>query len=119
MTNPLDKFRLDGRTALVTGARREIGAAIAQGLAAVGARVAIHHAGTAQEATDAAATVQRCGNGAQAFAADFSQKGTAEQLAVDVTAAFGQWIATGPGSTYYVSSDAATWTGRFTGTSDA
>ena len=88
--NPLDRFRLDGRTALVTGARREIGAAIAQGLAAVGARVAIHHAGTGEEAKDAAATVQRCGNGAQAFAADFAQNGAAEQLAADVTAAFGQ-----------------------------
>jgi len=88
--NPLDRFRLDGRTALVTGARREIGAAIAQGLAAAGARLAIHHAGTEQEANDAAATVQRCGNGAQAFAADFARQGAAEQLAADVTAAFGQ-----------------------------
>ena len=90
MPNPLDKFRLDGRTALVTGARREIGAAIAQGLAAAGARLAIHHAGTDEETKDAAATVQRCGNRAQAFAADFSQKGAAETLAAEVTAAFGQ-----------------------------
>jgi NAD(P)-dependent dehydrogenase (short-subunit alcohol dehydrogenase family) len=90
MPNPLDRFRLDGRTALVTGARREIGAAIAQGLAAAGARLAIHHAGTDEETKDAAATVQRCGNRAQAFAADFSQKGAAETLAAEVTAAFGQ-----------------------------
>ena len=88
--NPLDRFRLDGRTALVTGARREIGRAIAEGLAAVGARVAVHHAGTAEEAADAAAVVAAAGGGAQAFAADFSERGAAERLAAEVTAAFGQ-----------------------------
>ena len=88
--NPLEKFRLDGRTALVTGARREIGRAIAVGLAAVGARVAVHHAGTAEEAVDAAAVVARCGNGAEAFGADFAEQGAAERLAAGVTAAFGQ-----------------------------
>jgi NAD(P)-dependent dehydrogenase (short-subunit alcohol dehydrogenase family) len=90
MPNPLDKFRLDGRTALVTGSRREIGRAIAEGLGAVGARVAVHHAGTDEEARDAAGVVAAIGNDAQAFAADFSQRGSAENLAVEVTAAFGQ-----------------------------
>ncbi len=39
--SPVDLFRLDGRTALVTGASRGIGAAIAVALDAAGARVAI------------------------------------------------------------------------------
>ena len=90
MPNPLDRFRLDGRTALVTGARREIGRAIAEGLGAVGARVAVHHAGTAEEARDAAGVVAAIGGGAQAFGADFSQTGAAESLAAAVTQAFGQ-----------------------------
>ncbi len=90
MPNPLDRFRLDGRTALVTGARREIGRAIAEGLGAMGARVAVHHAGTAEEARDAAAVVAAIGGGAQAFGADFSQAGAAERLAAEVDAAFGR-----------------------------
>lgn len=37
----LDRFRLDGKTAVVTGASRGIGEAIARGLAAAGARVVL------------------------------------------------------------------------------
>ena len=39
--DPLQKFRLNGRVALVTGASGGIGAAFAEGLAAAGARVAL------------------------------------------------------------------------------
>ena len=37
--NVLDRFRLDGKTALVTGARRGIGRAMANGLAEAGADI--------------------------------------------------------------------------------
>jgi NAD(P)-dependent dehydrogenase (short-subunit alcohol dehydrogenase family) len=61
---------------LVTGARREIGRSIALGLAGAGARLVIHHAGTAEEYSDAAAVVreiQAMGKEATAFGQDFVQ----------------------------------------------
>jgi NAD(P)-dependent dehydrogenase (short-subunit alcohol dehydrogenase family) len=87
--SPLDRFRLDNRTALVTGARREIGRAIALALAGVGARVAVHHAGTAEEARDAEAVVreiERAGGTARAFPQDFAHDDAGGKLAAAVTA---------------------------------
>lgn len=89
MPDPFAAFRLIGRTALVTGARREIGRAIALGLAGAGARLAIHHAGTAEEHADAAEVVQaiQAGGGtATAFPQDFAQDDAGHALAAAVTA---------------------------------
>jgi len=89
MNDPLLRFRLDGRTALVTGARREIGRAIALALAGVGARLAIHHAGTEEEARDAAAVVAEIdagGGDARPFAQDFATDEAGTRLAAAVTA---------------------------------
>ncbi len=90
--DPLRLFRLDGRTALVTGARREIGRAIALGLAGLGAKLAIHHVGTAEETADAKAVVAEiaaAGGTAREFAADFSAEGSGAALAAAATQALG------------------------------
>jgi glucose 1-dehydrogenase len=92
LLDPMVRFRLDGRVALVTGARREIGRAIALGLAAQGATLAVHHAGTPEETRDADAVVAQivaAGGKAQAFAADFSADGAGAGLARAVTDALG------------------------------
>ena len=85
-------FDLSGRTALVTGARREIGRAIAVALAAHGASLAIHHVGTAEEARDADAVVaeiRAAGGRAQPFAADFAEDDAGTRLARALMAALG------------------------------
>lgn len=88
-SSPLDRFRLADRTALVTGARREIGRAIALAIAGVGARLAVHHADTAEEAADADAVVreiEQAGGTARAFCQDFALDDAGHQLAAAVTA---------------------------------
>ena len=87
--NAFDRFRLKGRTALVTGARREIGRAIALVLASAGARLAIHHAGTEQEKDDADAVVreiEHAGGDARAFGQDFALDDSGHSLATAVMA---------------------------------
>lgn len=88
-SNIVDRFRLTDRTALVTGARREIGREIALTLAGVGARLAIHHADTAEEAHDADAVVreiEQAGGVARAFGQDFALDDAGHRLAGAVTA---------------------------------
>lgn len=86
--NVLDRFRLTNRTALVTGARREIGRAIALALSGAGARLAIHHAGSEEEEADAASVVreiEQAGGTARAFGQDFSLAEAGRRLADSVS----------------------------------
>lgn len=87
--NALDLFRLTNRTALVTGARREIGRAIALALSSAGARLAVHHADTEEERSDAAAVVreiEQAGGTARAFGEDFALDDAGHRLAAAVSA---------------------------------
>jgi len=82
-------MRLAGRTALVTGAARRIGRAIAEDLASAGARVAVCYSTSAPQAAEVVAGIRMRGGTAEAFAADLADPSTAERPASAVTNALG------------------------------
>jgi pteridine reductase len=83
-------MNLAGKVALVTGAGRRLGRALAQALAERGMAVGIHHHTSAKGAQELARDVQRQGGRAACFAADLSEAGAARALAGRVVAEFGQ-----------------------------
>ena len=80
---------LDGKTALVTGASRGIGRAIALRLAAEGASVAINYAGNTAKAEETKAAIEAAGGKAALFQADVSDSAQVEQMVAAVTEMFG------------------------------
>lgn len=80
---------LDGKTALVTGASRGIGRAIALRLAAEGASVAINYAGNTAKAAETKAAIEAAGGKAALFQADVSDSAQVEQMVAAVTEMFG------------------------------
>jgi 2-dehydro-3-deoxy-D-gluconate 5-dehydrogenase len=83
----LDRFRLNGRLALVTGSAGGLGAAIAFALAEAGASVACH--GNRRPADDTSQKIRLLGSKSQSFAADLSAPDGAELLFEAVNAAMG------------------------------
>src|SRR5688572_18699780 len=81
------KIDLSGKTVLVTGASRGIGAAITRGFAEAGARVVVHY-GRQRETAEALAT--EIGGGAEVFGADLAHPAEAGALWDAVLARFGR-----------------------------
>lgn len=85
----LDKFLLDGKTALVTGSATGIGRSIAVALAEAGANVACH----CRKPGDAAETVASCeakGVKATEVSGDMSDKAAPQRIVDEVVSQFGK-----------------------------
>ena len=74
-------MRLEGAAALVTGAGRRIGQAIAIGLAESGCDVVVHYHGSAKGAEETAAAVRKAGRRAALVSADLRDPSAARGLA--------------------------------------
>jgi 3-oxoacyl-[acyl-carrier protein] reductase len=81
--------RLDGKTALVTGASRGIGRAGALALTKLGAQVLVHYGQAASEAEAVVAEIRKLGGRADAVAADLAAADGPHQLARQVRAIIG------------------------------
>ncbi|QRR00916.1 SDR family NAD(P)-dependent oxidoreductase [Dyadobacter sandarakinus] len=85
-----EKFRLTGKTALITGSSQGIGQGIAAAFAEYGANVIIHSRNDPQEAEATAVEVRKYAVKADIIAGDLTKPGAAEKLYEDAIAAAGQ-----------------------------
>ncbi|MFD4764311.1 SDR family NAD(P)-dependent oxidoreductase [Streptomyces sp. NPDC058439] len=86
MTN----VRQDGRVALITGASRGIGAAVARLLASRGMRVVVNYRSSRDEAEDVVASIRSAGGRAMAVQADVRDESAVLGMAEQVRAAMGE-----------------------------
>jgi NAD(P)-dependent dehydrogenase (short-subunit alcohol dehydrogenase family) len=81
---------LDGRTALVTGAGRGIGAAIALGLAEAGADVAVNYARDAESAAETVQAIRALGRRGEAYQGNVAEYEQCESMVAAVLKDFGK-----------------------------
>ena len=84
----VDLFKLEGKTALVTGASAGLGAAIAVALARAGAHVAAH--GNSRSPEDTVSRIVAAGGRAVAVVGDLSRRDTADRLVTEAIAKLGR-----------------------------
>ncbi len=81
---------LQGRVALVTGAAKRIGRAVAVRLAEEGADVVVHYRGSKEEAVEAVAEIERLGRRAAAIQADLGDISQIKRLIAETGKQFGR-----------------------------
>lgn len=86
----MSDFAIEGKVCLVTGASRGIGAAVARGLGACGANVAVHYRSGGEEARQVARDVERGGGQAEVIHGDIVEAGTLDRLVAETVARFGR-----------------------------
>jgi 3-oxoacyl-[acyl-carrier protein] reductase len=82
-------MELKNRVALVTGASRGLGAAIARALAQEGAKVAVNYFNSPEKCQKLAAEICAAGGTAKAFGADVTDEGQVHTLVSEVTREWG------------------------------
>jgi 2-deoxy-D-gluconate 3-dehydrogenase len=87
--NHSDRFGLDGHTALITGASRGLGAAMARALAEAGADVVLH-ASQSEARTSADEIHAACGTRTECVVADLSRREAADRLIAEALDAAGR-----------------------------
>jgi 3-oxoacyl-[acyl-carrier protein] reductase len=86
----MNVFEITGKVCLVTGASRGIGAAVARGMGANGANVAVHYRSGRTEAERVAADVEQSGGTALLIQGDIAEPGTVERLVAETVSRFGR-----------------------------
>jgi 3-oxoacyl-[acyl-carrier protein] reductase len=81
---------LQGKVAVVTGASKGIGAAIARGLAAEGAAVVVNYASSKAGADKVVADIEKAGGKAVAVHGDVAREAEVKRLFVEANEAFGR-----------------------------
>ncbi|MGH7172105.1 MAG: SDR family oxidoreductase [Gemmataceae bacterium] len=103
---------LHGKTALVTGASRGLGAAIARKVAARGARMAINYFGSPQKAQQVHEQIRQAGGSAAMFQADVRDEFAVAEMVNQVTKQFGPidiLVINATGPQPFVKLDDLTW----------